>query len=142
MIKQKNRQQGLTQCTKNGVYFQIGQLPLRCHSLKLKFCVITRESSHAQMSCLLETLDQTKFQFGLNPAFSSHSTGAFGYLEVTHDITRYCKAKLFEHVGKKTPIAIRFSTVGKTYGAQLYLCATEGHSHLVRQKGKYLFIKF
>ncbi|KAG7273433.1 hypothetical protein CRUP_023658 [Coryphaenoides rupestris] len=39
--------------------------------------------------------------------------GAFGYFEVTHDITRYCKAKLFEHVGKTTPIAIRFSTVGK-----------------------------
>lgn len=39
--------------------------------------------------------------------------GAFGYFEVTHDITRYCKAKVFEHVGKTTPIAVRFSTVGK-----------------------------
>ena len=39
--------------------------------------------------------------------------GAFGYFEVTHDITKYCKAKIFSHVGKKTPIAIRFSTVGK-----------------------------
>lgn len=38
--------------------------------------------------------------------------GAFGYFEVTHDITRYCKAKVFEHVGKTTPIAVRFSTVG------------------------------
>ncbi|CAL8295916.1 unnamed protein product [Boreogadus saida] len=43
--------------------------------------------------------------------------GAFGYLEVTHDITRYCKAKLFEHVGKKTPIAIRFSTVAGESGS-------------------------
>jgi len=39
-------------------------------------------------------------------------TGAFGYFEVTHDITRYSRAKVFEHVGKTTPIAIRFSTVG------------------------------
>lgn len=40
-------------------------------------------------------------------------SGAFGYFEVTHDITEYCKAKVFEHIGKRTPIAIRFSTVGK-----------------------------
>lgn len=41
--------------------------------------------------------------------------GAFGYFEVTHDITRYCKAKVFEHIGKTTPIAVRFSTVGNDY---------------------------
>ena len=40
-------------------------------------------------------------------------TGAFGYFEVTHDITKYCKAKVFERVGKRTPIAVRFSTVGE-----------------------------
>lgn len=39
--------------------------------------------------------------------------GAFGYFECTHDITQYCKAKPFEFVGKKTPLAVRFSTVGK-----------------------------
>ncbi|TNN00394.1 hypothetical protein fugu_011640 [Takifugu bimaculatus] len=43
--------------------------------------------------------------------------GAFGYFEVTHDITHYCKAKLFEHVGKTTPIAVRFSTVGGESGS-------------------------
>eukprot|EP00731_Ephydatia_muelleri_P022009 Em0014g600a len=43
--------------------------------------------------------------------------GAFGYFEVTHDITKYCKAKIFSHVGKKTPIAIRFSTVGGENGS-------------------------
>uniref|UniRef100_A0AAY4CL59 Catalase n=1 Tax=Denticeps clupeoides TaxID=299321 RepID=A0AAY4CL59_9TELE len=43
--------------------------------------------------------------------------GAFGYFEVTHDITRYCKAKVFEHVGKTTPIAIRFSTVAGESGS-------------------------
>ena len=39
--------------------------------------------------------------------------GAFGYFEVTHDITKYSKAKIFSEVGKKTDMAVRFSTVGK-----------------------------
>lgn len=45
--------------------------------------------------------------------FFLHVAGAFGYFEVTHDITRFSKAKVFEHVGKTTPVAVRFSTVGK-----------------------------
>ena len=44
-------------------------------------------------------------------------TGAFGYFEVTHDITNYCKATVFSQVGKKTPIAVRFSTVGGESGS-------------------------
>ncbi|NWH64651.1 CATA Catalase, partial [Geococcyx californianus] len=43
--------------------------------------------------------------------------GAFGYFEVTHDITQYCKAKVFESIGKRTPIAIRFSTVAGESGS-------------------------
>lgn len=43
--------------------------------------------------------------------------GAFGYFEVTHDITKYCAAKIFEKVGKRTPIAVRFSTVGGESGS-------------------------
>jgi catalase len=43
--------------------------------------------------------------------------GAFGYFEVTHDISKYCKAKIFEKVGKKTPWAVRFSTVGGESGS-------------------------
>lgn len=43
--------------------------------------------------------------------------GAFGYFEVTHDITKYCKAKVFENVGKRTPMAVRFSTVGGESGS-------------------------
>nr|WRM33301.1 catalase [Eisenia fetida] len=37
--------------------------------------------------------------------------GAHGYFEVTHDITKYCRAKIFEKIGKKTPMFARFSTV-------------------------------
>uniref|UniRef100_R4GCJ7 Catalase n=1 Tax=Anolis carolinensis TaxID=28377 RepID=R4GCJ7_ANOCA len=43
--------------------------------------------------------------------------GAFGYFEVTHDITQYCKATVFEHIGKRTPIAIRFSVVAGESGS-------------------------
>jgi catalase len=43
--------------------------------------------------------------------------GAFGYFEVTHDISQYCKAKVFDRIGKRTPIAIRFSTVGGESGS-------------------------
>jgi catalase len=44
-------------------------------------------------------------------------SGAFGELTVTHDITRYTKARLFSEVGKKTPLFIRFSTVGGEAGS-------------------------
>eukprot|EP00731_Ephydatia_muelleri_P029886 Em0021g409a len=43
--------------------------------------------------------------------------GAFGYFEVTHDITKYTKAKVFSQIGKKTPLAVRFSTVGGENGS-------------------------
>lgn len=43
--------------------------------------------------------------------------GAYGYLEVTSDeITKYCKANLFQ-MGKKTPLVVRFSTVGGESGS-------------------------
>lgn len=32
--------------------------------------------------------------------------GGFGYFEVTHDITKYCAAKVFEKIGKRTVIFI------------------------------------
>jgi catalase len=38
--------------------------------------------------------------------------GAFGEFEVTHDITKYTKAVLFNKIGKKTPMLLRCSTVG------------------------------
>ena len=43
-------------------------------------------------------------------------SGAFGTLTITHDITRYSKAKVFE-VGKVTPAFLRFSTVAGERGA-------------------------
>lgn len=43
--------------------------------------------------------------------------GAFGHLEITHDISKYSSAKVFEKIGKRTPMAIRFSTVGGESGS-------------------------
>ncbi|MDR1271596.1 MAG: catalase [Clostridiales Family XIII bacterium] len=44
-------------------------------------------------------------------------SGAFGTFKVTHDITKYTKAKLFSKVGKKTEVFVRFSTVAGERGA-------------------------
>ena len=43
--------------------------------------------------------------------------GAFGTFTVTHDITRFTKAKIFAGIGKKTEMFTRFSTVAGERGA-------------------------
>ena len=44
-------------------------------------------------------------------------SGAFGTFTVTHDITRFTRAKLFSQVGKATPMFARFTTVAGERGA-------------------------
>jgi len=44
-------------------------------------------------------------------------SGAFGTFTVTHDVTRYTKAKIFSEIGKQTPMFARFSTVAGERGA-------------------------
>src|SRR5215217_7735451 len=44
-------------------------------------------------------------------------TGAYGTFTVTHDITKYTKAKLFNKIGKETRVFLRFSTVGGEKGS-------------------------
>jgi catalase len=44
-------------------------------------------------------------------------SGAYGTFTVTHDITKYTKAKIFSKVGKKTDLFLRFSTVAGERGA-------------------------
>ena len=44
-------------------------------------------------------------------------SGAYGTFTVTHDVTKYTKAKLFSEVGKKTEVFARFSTVAGERGA-------------------------
>lgn len=43
--------------------------------------------------------------------------GAHGTFTVTHDITKYTKARIFSKVGKKTEMSARFSTVVGELGA-------------------------
>jgi len=43
--------------------------------------------------------------------------GAYGTFTVTHDISRYTRARIFEEVGKKTELIARFSTVAGELGA-------------------------
>lgn len=44
-------------------------------------------------------------------------SGAFGTFTVTHDITKYTRAKIFSQIGKKTKMFVRFSTVGGEKGS-------------------------
>ena len=43
--------------------------------------------------------------------------GAHGYLEVTHNLSKYTKASFLSEVGKRTPMFIRFSTVAGELGS-------------------------
>jgi catalase len=43
--------------------------------------------------------------------------GAYGYFEVTDDVTRYTRAKFLSQVGKRTEVFLRFSTVGGEKGS-------------------------
>lgn len=43
--------------------------------------------------------------------------GAHGYFEVTNDMSKYTKAKVFNGIGKQTPVFIRFSTVAGELGS-------------------------
>ncbi|MFD2207997.1 catalase [Kiloniella antarctica] len=53
------------------------------------------------------------------PERRMHAKGsaAFGAFTVTHDITKYTKAKIFSEIGKKTEMFLRFSTVAGERGA-------------------------
>ena len=44
-------------------------------------------------------------------------SGAFGTFTVTHDISKYTRAKVFSEIGKKTDLFARFSTVAGERGA-------------------------
>lgn len=44
-------------------------------------------------------------------------SGAYGTFTVTHDISKYTRAKLFNQVGKETKTFLRFSTVGGEKGS-------------------------
>jgi len=77
--------------------------------------------------------------------------GAFGTFTVTHDITRYTKAKIFAEVGKQTQMFARFSSVAGERGAAdaerdirgfaLKFYTDEGNWDLVGNNTPVFFIK-
>lgn len=78
-------------------------------------------------------------------------SGAYGSFTVTHDITRYTKARLFSEIGKTTETFARFSTVGGERGSAdterdprgfaLRFYTEEGNWDLVGNNTPVFFIK-
>ncbi|HZB92146.1 MAG TPA: catalase [Stellaceae bacterium] len=66
---------------------------------------------------LIEKLAQFDREVIPERRMHAKGAGAFGSFTVTHDITRYTKAKIFSAVGKVTPMFARFSTVAGERGA-------------------------
>jgi len=66
---------------------------------------------------LLEKLAQFDREVIPERRMHAKGAGAFGTFTVTHDITRYTKAKLFSAIGKATPMVVRISTVAGERGA-------------------------
>ena len=50
-------------------------------------------------------------------AVHAKGSGAYGSFTVTHDISRFTKAKLFSAIGKQTETFVRLSTVGGEKGS-------------------------
>ncbi|MGZ3755327.1 MAG: catalase [Mucilaginibacter sp.] len=78
-------------------------------------------------------------------------SGAYGNFTVTHDITKYTRAKLFDTIGKTTKTFLRFSTVGGEKGSAdterdprgfaLKFYTEEGNWDLVGNNTPVFFIK-
>ncbi len=78
-------------------------------------------------------------------------TGAFGKLTVTHDITKYTRAKIFSKIGNTCRVFMRFSTVGGEKGSAdterdprgfaIKLYTVDGNWDLVGNNTPVFFIK-
>src|SRR5438067_9049164 len=66
---------------------------------------------------LIEKLAQFDREVIPERRMHAKGAGAHGTFTVTHDITRYTKAKIFSQIGKQTPLFLRFSTVAGERGA-------------------------
>jgi catalase len=66
---------------------------------------------------LLEKLANLNREIIPERRMHAKGSGAFGTFTVTHDISRYTRARLFSAVGKKTEMFARFTTVAGERGA-------------------------
>jgi len=60
--------------------------------------------------------------------------GAYGYFEVTADVTKYIKAKFFSQVGKKAEVFVRFSLMDHSLSSANVTVEVETHAASVRLK--------
>src|SRR4030043_1557364 len=66
---------------------------------------------------LLEKLAHFDRERILERVVHAKGAGAYGYFEVTSDVTQWTKAKFLPKVGKRTDVFLRFSTVGGEKGS-------------------------
>jgi catalase len=69
-----------------------------------------------QDSYLLEKLQHFTRERIPERVVHARGTAAYGHFELTEDMSKYCKAKVFTKVGEKVPIFSRFSLVIATKG--------------------------
>jgi catalase len=69
-----------------------------------------------QDSYLLEKLQHFTRERIPERVVHARGTGCYGYFELTEDITRYCKAQMFQKIGQQIPLFSRFSLVIATKG--------------------------
>ncbi len=70
-----------------------------------------------QDSYLIEKMAQFNRERVPERVVHAKGSGAFGYFEVTEDVTRWTRAAFLNKVGKRTPLVIRFSTVAGELGS-------------------------
>src|SRR5258706_11354720 len=78
-------------------------------------------------------------------------SGAFGYFEVTQDVTPWTKAAFLNKIGKRTPLVIRFSTVAGELGSAdtvrdprgfaIKFCTEEGSYDMVGNNTPVFFVR-
>ncbi len=69
-----------------------------------------------QDSYLIEKMAQFNRERVPERVVHAKGSGAFGYFEVTEDVTQWTRAAFLNKVGKRTPLVIRFSTVAGEQG--------------------------
>ncbi len=70
-----------------------------------------------QDSYLIEKMAQFNRERVPERVVHAKGSGAFGYFEVTQDVTPWTKAAFLNKIGKRTPLVIRFSTVAGELGS-------------------------
>ncbi len=66
---------------------------------------------------LMEKLDHFNRERIPERVVHAKGAGAYGYFEVTKDVTKYTRAKFLSELGKRTAVLVRFSTVGGEKGS-------------------------